>query len=183
MRIHRDMVIETASRIADERGLSGVSLKAVAQELGIRTPSLYNHIDSLDGLLLLVAHGGMRRMNEEMMHAALGNAGEDALCRVAEAYLEYMTVHPGVYETIQWATWHSTEETGAIFAEYEKLLTTLLYSCGFTKEQVQEGCRILMGLLHGYTTLQLSRAFTDAAAVKKELKRAVGMLLFGMHKG
>ena len=182
MRIHRDMVIETASRIADERGLSGVSLKAVAQELGIRTPSLYNHIDSLDGLLLLVAHGGMRRMNEEMMHAALGNAGEDALCRVAEAYLEYMTVHPGVYETIQWATWHGTEETGRIFAEYEKLLTTLLYSCGFRENQVQEGCRILAGLLHGYTTLQLSRAFGDAETVKKEVQRAVRILLSGMYR-
>lgn len=38
MRIHRDMVIETAARIADEQGLNGVSLKTVAQELGIRSP-------------------------------------------------------------------------------------------------------------------------------------------------
>ena len=182
MRIHRDMVIETAARIADEQGLNGISLKTVAQELGIRSPSLYNHIDSLEGLLLLVAHKGMREMNEEMMHAALGNAGETAICQTAAAYLEYMLAHPGIYETIQWATWHGTGETGTIFAEYEKLLTTLLYSCGFRENQVQEGCRILAGLLHGYTTLQLSRAFGDAETVKKELQRAVRILLSGMYR-
>ena len=45
---------------------------------------------------------------------------------------------------------------------------------------LQEGAARV--IIHGYTTLQLSRAFIDAAAVKKELKRAVKLLLFGMHK-
>lgn len=34
-----------------ERGFHGTSLKEIAEELGIRTPSLYNHIDSKGSLL------------------------------------------------------------------------------------------------------------------------------------
>ena len=48
MRVSKSLVIETACRIADEQGLNNLSLKAVAEKLNVRTPSLYNHIKSLD---------------------------------------------------------------------------------------------------------------------------------------
>ena len=46
MRVTRAEVIKTASDMADRNGLHNVSLKAIAENLGIRTPSLYNHIGS-----------------------------------------------------------------------------------------------------------------------------------------
>ncbi|MGL4368807.1 MAG: TetR/AcrR family transcriptional regulator, partial [Spirochaetota bacterium] len=106
MGITEKQIIQTASEIADRDGLSGVSLKAVAEALRIRTPSLYNHIDSLEGLLRGVAHCGMREMNYLMTQAAVGNSGDAAIKSVGVAYLSFMIAHPGVYETIQWASWH-----------------------------------------------------------------------------
>ena len=50
MRVSKALVIETASQIADEQGLNSLSLKAVAEKLNVRTPSLYNHIESLDDI-------------------------------------------------------------------------------------------------------------------------------------
>ena len=44
MRVTKAEVIKTASDMADRNGLHNVSLKAIAENLGIRTPSLYNHI-------------------------------------------------------------------------------------------------------------------------------------------
>ena len=55
MKTTKEAVIKATSDLADEKGLNNVSLKAVAQKLNIRTPSLYNHIESLDNLLLEVA--------------------------------------------------------------------------------------------------------------------------------
>ena len=69
MRVTRAEVIKTASDMADRNGLHNVSLKAIAENLGIRTPSLYNHIGSLDELLREIAHSGMRTMNEKMIRA------------------------------------------------------------------------------------------------------------------
>ena len=65
MRVTKAEVIKTASDMADRNGLHNVSLKAIAENLGIRTPSLYNHIGSLDELLREIAHSGMRTMNEK----------------------------------------------------------------------------------------------------------------------
>jgi AcrR family transcriptional regulator len=47
--LSREVVVEGAASLADEKGLEAVTLTALASELGIRTPSLYNHVDGLEG--------------------------------------------------------------------------------------------------------------------------------------
>lgn len=181
MRLTKEAVIQAASAVADAEGLDHLSLKAVAEKLHIRTPSLYNHIDCLDDLLRAVAHRGMRQMNERMQHAAIGKTGAAAIRAVAAEYLAYMTAHPGVYETIQWATWHGTDETASIFNDYASLLTTLIASCPFAPEHTDEILDMLTGLIHGFATLQLRYAFSDPEKVQRRLGSALDTLLAGVQ--
>lgn len=182
MRVTKADVIQTTSDIADKNGLSNVSLKAVAENLNIRTPSLYNHIDSLESLLREVAHKGMKVMNERMVQAAIGKIGDTAIKSVGIAYLNYMIEHPGIYETIQWATWHGTEQTGEIFSNYLSLLKTLILSCGFNQTYIDEILNLLTGVLHGYTTLQLRYAFHQPEEVRAALENALDTVLLGLHQ-
>ena len=179
MRVTKTAVIQAASDIADEKGLNNVSLKVVAERLNIRTPSLYNHIENLDDLLREVAHNGMRTMNQRMAQAAIGKSGDTAIKAVAIEYLNYMIEHCGIYETIQWATWHGIDETAKIFCEYTDLLKTLILSCHFGT--VSEILNLLTGFLHGYTTLQLRYAFSDPQKVRTELTIALDTVLTGIH--
>ena len=182
MRITKADVIQTTADIADKNGLSNVSLKVVAESLNIRTPSLYNHIDSLESLLREIAHNGMKTMNERMMQAAIGKIGDDAVKSVGITYLDYMIEHPGIYETIQWATWHGTEETGKIFDNYLSLLKTLALSCNFNPVNLDEILNLLTGVLHGYTTLRLRYAFTKPDEVRADLSAALDTVLAGLHQ-
>lgn len=182
MRISREMVIETACNIADEKGLHNVSLKVVAEKLGIRTPSLYNHIEGLDELLREVAHQGMRTMNERMMQAAVGRAGDEAIRCIAVEYLNFMIEHPGIYETIQWGTWNGTEKTAELFAEYTKLLGRIVRSCGCREEKTDEIVKLLSGILHGFTTLQLKNAFLEPDKTRNALCTAIDTVLLGIHQ-
>src|SRR5579864_8016152 len=43
-------VIDAAARLIDEEGLEQLSLGRLAERLGVRTPSLYNHVAGLPGL-------------------------------------------------------------------------------------------------------------------------------------
>lgn len=182
MRVTKAEVIKTASDMADRNGLHHVSLKAIAENLGIRTPSLYNHIGSLDELLREIAHSGMRTMNEKMIRAVIGKTGDSALKLVAVEYLNYMIEHPGVYEIIQWASWNGTEETAIIFNDYLSLLKTLICSCGFNPDKTTEILNMVTGMLHGYTTLQLRYAFSNPDKVRKELSEAIDTLLLGANQ-
>lgn len=182
MRVTKTAVVQAASDIADEKGLNNVSLKAVAEKLNIRTPSLYNHIDSLDDLLREIAHNGMNKMNEKMTKVAIGNSGDTAIKSVAVEYLNYIIEHSGIYETIQWATWHGTEKTEEIFGNYTSLLLTLIRSCNFKPEYTNEILNLLTSVLHGYTTLQLRYAFSNPDKVRTELCNAIDTLLLGIHQ-
>ncbi len=53
-------MVGTAAALADEQGLDGVTLAALALRLGIRTPSLYNHVAGLEGLRRELALFGTR---------------------------------------------------------------------------------------------------------------------------
>ena len=46
--INEEIIIETAASIVNEVGSENLSLKIIAEKLNIKSPSLYNHISSLD---------------------------------------------------------------------------------------------------------------------------------------
>ena len=181
MRVSKERVIEVASEIADTEGLNKLSLKVVAEKLNIRTPSLYNHILSLEELLREVAHNGMRSMNEQMTQSAIGYTGDAAIKSVGIAYLEYVTKHPGVYEVIQWVHWHENDDTKMIFDAYKALLVKLILSCGWQQKYKDEALKLLMGVIHGYVTLELGRALSNYDQVKKEFSEAIEVVLSGLH--
>ena len=43
-------VIQTAAALVNAEGVEALTLGRLARELGIQTPSLYNHIDGLPGM-------------------------------------------------------------------------------------------------------------------------------------
>lgn len=182
MRTTKELVIKAASEIADKDGLSGVSLKAVAESLQIRTPSLYNHIAGLEQLLRETAHVGMFEMNRRMAQAAIGVSGDAAIRAVAVSYLGFMIEHPGVYETIQWASWHANEQTELILREYYSLLEKLVASCGLNTVDLSPAVRLLSGFLHGYSTQQLGNALADSAAALADIADAVNTVLLGVRQ-
>lgn len=182
MRVSKSLVIETASQIADEQGLNCLSLKAVAEKLEVQTPSLYNHIESLDDLMREVAHQGMRSMNEKMAQAAIGKAGDAAMKSVGVEYLNFVIQHPGVYETIAWATWHGTDETAQIFENYLKILSIILLSCEFPPESTDEVVNLFAAFLHGFTTMHVRTAFSDPQKVADELCNAIDTISLGIRE-
>ncbi|HEX9062916.1 MAG TPA: WHG domain-containing protein [Clostridia bacterium] len=181
MRVTKEAVIQAASDIADADSLSNVSLKAVAEKLNIRTPSLYNHIAGLDDLLREVAHNGMRTMNDRMMQAAVGNSGDQAIKSVSIAYFKYIMAHPGIYEIIQWAHWHGNSETAAIFDNYKALIMKLILSCNLKTQKLDEILSLLMSVLHGYSSLELGKALMNPEEAINGLTGSIDIALSGIH--
>lgn len=181
MRVTKEVVIQAASDIADADGLNKVSLKVVAEKLNIRTPSLYNHIASLDDLLREVAHKGMRTMNDQMTQAAIGNSGDTAIKSISIAYFNYIIAHPGIYEIIQWINWHGNGETEAIFDKFKALITKLILSCSFKTQKTDEILSLLMSILHGYSSLELGKALMNSEEAIKGLTNSMEIVLLGLH--
>jgi AcrR family transcriptional regulator len=53
-----DAIVARAVEIVDETGIESLSLRPLARDLGVSAPALYDHIDSKETLLRLVAREG-----------------------------------------------------------------------------------------------------------------------------
>lgn len=90
-------VVRRAIALADVDGLQAVTVRAVAQSLGIATMSVYTHVNSRDDLLVLMAddvHAGMDL-------PTYGRAGwRTRVRRVAEANLGLLLEHRWLVEIV-----------------------------------------------------------------------------------
>ena len=64
-------VVRAGAALADEEGLSGLTFAHLAERLGVRTPSLYNHVAGLDGLRRELAMLGGRELGTQLARAAI----------------------------------------------------------------------------------------------------------------
>ncbi|CAA9469468.1 MAG: Transcriptional regulator, AcrR family, partial [uncultured Solirubrobacteraceae bacterium] len=72
-------VVAEAARVADAEGLGAVTVARVAAEVGVRGPSLYNHVAGRDGLLRGIALGAVGELAGRLGAAAVGRSGAEAL--------------------------------------------------------------------------------------------------------
>lgn len=59
-------ILEAAWKLADVNGIGGVSLHALAREVGVRQPSLYGYFDSKNGLYDAMFADGNRQLLERL---------------------------------------------------------------------------------------------------------------------
>ncbi|MGF7089053.1 AcrR family transcriptional regulator [Kroppenstedtia sanguinis] len=139
--------------MADAQGLDAVSLASLARELGVRSPSLYNHVEGLPDLRIQLAVHGYRCLHRAMTEAVVGRAGDDALHRMGDAYLTFAREHPGLYE----ATFRSdprdtsVKEAGSPIVD---LILQVLEVYDLDEETALHVVRGLRSILHGFTSLE-----------------------------
>jgi AcrR family transcriptional regulator len=68
--LDHDRVVAAAAAIADAEGLDAVKLARVAAALGVKSPSLYDHVDGRDGLVRGIALLGLAELAADI-HAAV----------------------------------------------------------------------------------------------------------------
>lgn len=77
--LRRGTVIDTACELFAERGYRGTSMKDIAEALGVRASSLYNHVTSKQDILFAIMDKAMDRAlnaQEEALSGVAGPAGQ-----------------------------------------------------------------------------------------------------------
>ncbi|MEA1902364.1 MAG: TetR-like C-terminal domain-containing protein [Actinomycetota bacterium] len=174
-------VVATAARIADRDGLEAATLTAVAGELGIKTPSLYNHVDGLPGLRRLLAILGARILLEEFKAAAQGLDGTEALRAIASADRQFAIEHPGLYESFLPAP--TEEEDPELYSEMAApafLVAHYFLDMGIPQGEAIHLVRALRALLHGFLDLEAKQGFGMPVDIQASFNASVELILAGV---
>ncbi len=89
--LSRELILQTALRLLDERGEHGAGMRDIARELGVRPSALYNHVRGQDDVV-----AGVRELVSDRIDVSgFGDLGwEDAIRRWARSYRNAFAAHP-----------------------------------------------------------------------------------------
>ncbi|MEA2254129.1 MAG: hypothetical protein QOG35_174 [Solirubrobacteraceae bacterium] len=180
--LDRERVVDAAAAIADAEGLGAVTLARVAAGLGVRAPSLYNHVDGRDGLLRAIALRAVRELTAVLRQAAVGRAGADALRAIASAQRDYARAHPGRYAASVAAPAPDDDEHVAAAGEAVAVIEAVLRGWDLAGEDAIHAVRAVRSAVHGFVALEASGGFGLPVDADASFHRLVGMLGAGLGR-
>ena len=180
----REAVVETAASLADEKGLEAVTLTALASELGIRTPSLYNHVAGLEGLRRELALLGVRELGQRLSRAAAGKATGEGILGLGQAYRGFVKERPGLYAATvrSYRLSHPDDpELAQDEAQAFEPVLAVLASYGLSGEEAIHAARALRSVAHGFATLEVAGGFGIALDPEESFVRLLEGFAAGLR--
>jgi AcrR family transcriptional regulator len=92
-------IIDTARTLLEAEGSDGLTMRRLANELGIRAPSLYKHVDGRPGLELALVEIGLDGTGLAL-HAAVAGSNGDPVGDLLGAYRAMGRANPELYRLI-----------------------------------------------------------------------------------
>ncbi|MEC3955199.1 WHG domain-containing protein [Nocardia sp. CDC153] len=148
----RQRQIAAAARaLLDDQGPTALTMRNVADALGIKAPSLYKHVPDKTALETLVVAEGFAELAE-----AMESAVPQGLPAVAQAYRTYALAHPHVYRLMNYRPLRRDLLPPGL---EERTAQPLLDAVGGD----QARARALWAFAHGMVSLELDARFPPDA--------------------
>jgi len=174
--LSEDRVVLEAERIVDEVGLSRLTLAALAESLGVRQPSLYKHIEGMDGLQRSIAVRAKLELADVLGRAAVGKSRADAVRAVCLAYRGWALEHPGRYSATVRAPAPGDDDDLAASGAAVEVVFGVLSGYGLEGDAAVDATRAMRASLHGFLALEAAGGF----ALPRDLGRSYDHLVDGL---
>lgn len=177
-------VIQAAAELLNTEGSEALSLNRLAEKLGIRTPSLYNHVDGLPGLKreLAVMNAGL--LADRLSEAAIGKSGADLFVDAAQAFRNYVKEYPGLYLSTLRSSGAQAFQDESLMREEERALKiglAVMASLGLQGEDAIHALRAFRSMVHGFATLEVAGGFGMPQDCDESFRRLVETLVAGLQ--
>ena len=96
----KESILEAARDVYLTRGLSGLSMRAVAREVGVSATALYRHFDSKESMMAAVCDDGFRLFFSYLMRALHASTPLARFTKMTGSYLDFAIDHPRYYEVL-----------------------------------------------------------------------------------
>lgn len=155
-----EQVVQAAAEVANRDGFHALTLSSVASTLGIRPPSLYNHVDGLDGLRRQLTIHASGMLTAELTDSIEGLSGTEALRAIAEQLRSFAHRNPGLYDSFLPApTPEEDPEVAAALAQPVHVVASVLTGMGIDAADMIPLIRALRASIHGFVHLELRGGF------------------------
>jgi AcrR family transcriptional regulator len=167
-----ELVTLAAADLADDVGLAGVTVSAVARHFGVKDASLYSHVRGLGDLRSRVAMLAAGEFADLLGPAVAGRSRREALVAFADTYRDYARAHPGRYAALQQPVDPAGVDTAGVRRGIE-LTYGVLRGYGLREPDTTDAVRLLRSTLHGFVDLEGRGGFNDPRDVEASWRRVL----------
>lgn len=183
--LDKPTVVAAAAALINRDGVAALSLKRLAEELSVQTPSLYNHIDGLPGLERELALLGVQRLGDAITDAVIGKSGPAAVTALLDAYRAFVKANPGLATyTVRPAAVEAPDDAERAQAEARivHVAVAVVASFGLTGDDAIHAVRALRSVAHGFATLEAAGGFGISLDLDESFRRLVAMVAAGLER-
>ncbi|MEU4159102.1 WHG domain-containing protein [Actinoplanes sp. NPDC026670] len=176
-------VIEAGAALADEVGFEKLTMGLLAERLGVRTPSLYKHVDSIEALRRGITLQAMRDFRDAVARVAVGRAGPGAVRAFADAYRRWAVAHPGRYSSVVRApdAGDEDEEHRRLSNEVMQIMYDVLAGFELRGTHAVDAARVLRSSLHGFATVEAAGGFGLPRDVDRSYRFLIDTIIAGLQ--
>ena len=150
----RDEIVSAAGRVLERDGRDGLTMRAIAAELGIQAPSLYKHISEKREVEIALVTEALERQ-AEMFEKAVASS-DDPISGIAAAYRTWARENPHLYSLMNDQPLPRDELPQGL---EERAVIPLLEALGGDMNRA----RAAWAFAHGMVTLELADRFPEHA--------------------
>lgn len=180
-RLDKARVVEEAAKLIDEEGLEQLSLGHLAERLGIRTPSLYNHVAGLPGLERDLILYCVRELRDLIMRATIGKARSEAIFSLADAFRSYARQKPGRY-VLTVAPDLDDGEIRAVKQELLEITQAVLAPYKLNEHDAIHAIRSLRSIVQGFISLEMEGGFKMAYNIEDSFHWLINVFIAGLER-
>lgn len=181
--LNREGIVEAAKGLIAENGFGEFSMRALAERLGVKTASLYAHIESMDALFTEVGLSALNDQKAAQLAAIEGKGGDAAVLALAESYRAFAKAHAALYQLIMQMPMGKDETLRAAAAMTAEPSMQVLRSYSVPDERRMHWQRVLHGVMHGFVSQEASGYFSHYPVDLEESYRlAIQCVIDGLHK-
>ena len=175
-------VVEAAARLVDEEGIEQLTLGRLAERLGVRTPSLYNHVAGLPGLKHDLTLYCLHDLLDRLLRATVGKSRAEAIVALADAYRAYARETPGRYALTLQAPAPADQEAQAIAQELVDVVRAVLAPYNLGEEEAIHAIRSLRSMVHGFISLEVAGGFGMPVDLDASFRWLINLFITGLSQ-
>ena len=175
-------VVEEAAKLVDEEGIEQLTLGRLAERLGVRTPSLYNHVAGLQGLKRVLALYCLRDLLDRILRTTIGKSHAEAIFALANAYRAYAREAPGRYALTQQAPAPSDQQLQTTAQELVDVVRAVLAPYRLSEEVAIHAIRGLRSIVHGFISLEVAGGFAMPVDLEASFHWLINLFIAGLSQ-
>ncbi len=172
--LDRDAVVGAAEAIVDVDGWESLTMTELAGKVGVRVPSLYNHVESIEALLGYVQIRALAELGDDLQRAAMGKVRRRGVEALALTLRDFAIRHPGRY-ALAMSTPIDRPAIQAAGASAGAALRAVLESYGV--DFSPRLAYLCVSTLHGVLALDRSGLFRDSVRGDDVYDEAVAVVV------